>query len=314
MKQKNSLAQKLDQADRLIKQGKLNDAIARLEALRKKHPGEEPVLLRLAWAHWDKGDKERSLEYWEILFDRELQRKIFTGFAYDELVRIYKQKGDSARLVSTCEKALRVQPNDVGLLEEMGKAYLLAGQSEKACGVFEKLTSVEADNPAYFCRLGEALMAAGRFDAALEAYEQAGRLDPDEADRYLFQAAGWLSGHNHLTAARKLLTRCLDMAPSNSLYHCFMGDVLIALNELPAAIAQYEKACLNHPAHTAAYLNRLGNSLMKAGAFAEAAGAYRKTLSFDASAPCRQRLEEALRAAGEAPAATSTTAAPPEPV
>ena len=297
MTQENNPGQELDFADELLRQGKLDEAIDCLEAFQKKHPEEDPVWLRLAWAYWDRGDKERAIACWETLLDRELQRQVFTGFAYDELVRIYKQEGDIEKLIATCEKAVLVQPEDVGLLEELGKAYLLSGQSDKACGVFEKLTSMEADHPAFFCRLGEALLAAGRMDAGEEAYRQAGRLDPDEADRYLFQAAGLLIDRGHLTAARRLLTECLDLAPANSLYSCCLGDIFVALNETAEAFAQYEKACQANRPHSAAYWNRLGNSLMKAGRFAEAAGAFEKALAFDASTPCRQKLEQARRAA-----------------
>ncbi len=169
------------------------------------------MLLRLAWASWDKGNKERSIEYWEILLDRELQRKVFTGFAYDELVRIYKQEGEIGKLVALCEKAAFVQPQDIGLLEELGKAYLLSGQSEKACDVFKKLTSLEADNPAFYCRLGEALLAAGKTDACEEAYRQAGLIDPDEADRYLFQAADLYLRGGHFERGQKTA----DKVPGN---------------------------------------------------------------------------------------------------
>jgi len=70
---------KLDKADDLLKQGQYGEALAVLENIFTRYPEEEPVLLRLAWASWDSGDKERSVAYWEMLLDRELQRKIFTG-------------------------------------------------------------------------------------------------------------------------------------------------------------------------------------------------------------------------------------------
>jgi tetratricopeptide (TPR) repeat protein len=295
----NNLKQKLDHADELLKQGKLDEAIEWLEVIRQKHSDEEPVLLRLAWAYWDNGNKERSIASWEILLDRELQRKIFTGFAYDELVRIYKQEGEIEKLVATCEKANRVQPQDVGLLEELGKAYLHSGQHEKACDIFKKLTSMESDNSAFFCRLGEALLNAGKIETGEDAYRRAGFLDPEETDRYLFQAVGLHINRNDFMSAKRLLTECLAIAPSNSLYYCCLGDICVALNELADAFAQYEKACQSNQHHTAAYWNRLGNSLMKAGWFADAARAFEKALTFDESAPCRQKLEEAYKAASQ---------------
>jgi tetratricopeptide (TPR) repeat protein len=303
----SKITEKLDWADDLLKQGKYNEARTLLEEIHKLYPEEESVLLRLAWTSWDSGDKERSIQYWEILLDRELQRKVFTGFAYDELVRIYKQDGKTEKLVILCEKAARVQPQDIGLLEELGNAYLLAGRNEKACEAFKKLASMEADNPAFYCRLGEALMATGKTQECEDAYDQAGRIDPDDADRYLFHAADLYLKRGHFNSAKRLLTKCLEIAPSNSLYYCSLGDILVALKEPDDAFTAYETACrYNHP-HTAAYFNRLGNSLMKARFFTDAAKAFEAALSFDASTPCRRNLEEAYQAAGQSSNTTSNT-------
>jgi len=301
MSETNDMTARLDLADRLLKQGKYVEAIAGLEEIHEIHPEDESVLLRLAWAFWDSGDKERSVRYWEILLDCELQRKVFTGFAYDELVRIYRQEGAIGKLVRLCEKAVGVQPQDIGLLEELGKAYLLAGDNEKACDVFAQLTAMEADNPAYYCRLGEALLAAQKIEAGEEAYRQAGLIDPEETDRYLFQAAGICLREGRLKTAKRLIAECLTLAPQNSLYYCFLGDLLVALKEPDNAFAEYEKACRYNRPFAAAYCNRLGNCLMKAQLFSDAAKAFETALAFDESAPCRHHLEAAYLASGQTP-------------
>jgi len=301
MSETNDMTARLDLADRLLKQGKYVEAIAGLEEIHEIHPEDESVLLRLAWAFWDSGDKERSVRYWEILLDCELQRKVFTGFAYDELVRIYKQEGAIGKLVRLCEKAVSVQPQDIGLLEELGKAYLLAGDNEKACNVFSQLAAMEADNPAYYCRLGEALLAAQKIEAGEEAYRQAGLIDPEETDRYLFQAAGLCLRGGHLKTAKRLIAECLTLAPQNSLYYCFLGDILVALKQPDNAFAEYEKACRYSRPSAAAYFNRLGNCLMKAELFTDAAKAFETALAFDESAPCRHHLEAAYLASGQTP-------------
>lgn len=294
----NDITKKLDETDNLLKQGKFVDAIKCLQELLELYPDEEPVMLRMAWASWDSGNKERSIEYWEILLDRELQRKVFTGFAFDELVRIYKQEGQIENLVAICEKAATVQPQDIGLLAELGKAYLLSGRIQQACETFNKLTLMEADNPAFHCRLGEALLANGRNQEFEKSYRQAGLLDPAEADRYLFQAADLYLRKGLFQEAKRLLTECLEIAPSNSLYYCSMGDILIALKQLDDAFAAYDQACQYNSPHAAAYYNRLGNSLMRAENFDGAVKAFETALSFDASTPCRQNLEAAHKASG----------------
>ena len=116
MMQDDHKTEKLDEADGLLKQGKYSEAIALLENICGIYPEEESVLLRLAWASWDNGNKEGSIAYWEILLDRELQRKVFTGFAYDELVRIYKQEGEIEKLVAIHHRhhRHRLQPDPAG--------------------------------------------------------------------------------------------------------------------------------------------------------------------------------------------------------
>ena len=191
-----------------------------------------------------------------------------------------------------------MQPEDIGLLKELGTAYLLAGRSDKSCETFKTLTSMEPDNPAFYCLLGEACLAAGKNQEFENAYRQAGVIDPDEADRYLFQAAGLCMKKGLFNEARKLLINCLEISPSNSLYYCFLGDILVAINKIPDAFAQYEKACEYNPPHAAAYFNRLGVSLMRAGHSDSAVRAFESALSYDVLTPCLQHLEEARKASG----------------
>lgn len=293
MQQNREITKKLDEADQLLEQGRFDEAIAILEGIHKAHPAEESVLMRLAWASWDKGDTESSIRHWEEMFERELEQKVFTGFAYDELVRICKQEGKIVRLVALCEKAASVQPEDPGLAEELGRAYLLSGEFEKAVGVFSKLVSAEDDNPVYHCLLGEALLAAGRYEEFENSYRQAGIIEPDNEDRYLFQAASLYMEKHLPERAISLITMCLKLAPRKSLYRCALGDALVAMNRPDDAFVVYEEACLADPAQAAAYWNRLGNSLMEEELFSHAIKAFEAALAVAPHTPCLHQLEAA---------------------
>ena len=294
----------LDEADRLIEEGKPGEAVALLEALHAREPDEEPVLLRLAWASWDIGRKEQSIQYWEELLERELQRRIFTGFAYDELVRIYKQEALFEKLIAVCEKAVAAQPDDAGLLAELGNAQLQSGRALEACRIFEKLTRMEEDNPDFLCRLGEALFAAGRASESEAACLRAGRMDPEQIDRYSFRIADLYSrGKRHAEAIR-LLERCIAANPSQPLYYCSQRDELAALGRVDEAEAVYETAAAKSP--SGAYYNRLGNTLMKEKMFDRAARAFEKAAAREGLRPFFVNLARAYRemglpeAAGEA--------------
>ena len=288
----------IDRAQQLLKEGKYPEAIALCEAVHQTHPEEESVLLILAWAHYDNGDTQKAIHYLETILERELKRKIFTGFAFDELVRIYKQERKFDKVVEICSKAVNAQPQDIGLLAELGGAYLNDGKPQDACQIFEKLISMENDNPVFYCRWGEALFAAGLTSEAHTAYMQAGKIDPEEADRYYFQLANLFHNTGNYNDGLKLLQDCISVNPSNSLYYCSLGDILIAMGRVDEALAAYKTAMQYDSASAGVYYNRLGHTFMKAKYFSQAIDAFKAAIEFDAAKPYYHGLASAYEAMG----------------
>lgn len=288
----------IDRAELLLRKGKYPEAIALYEAVHKNHPEEESVLLMLAWAHYDNGDTSKALHYLETILERELKRKIFTGFAFDELVRIYKQERKFDNLVEICRKAVNAQPQDVGLLAELGGAYLNAEKPEEACQIFEKLIDMENDNPVFYCRWGEALFTAGRTSESKNAYIKAAEIDLEAADRYYFQLANLFQNNSNNNEALRLLEHCISVNPANSLYYCSLGDILVALGRIDEAVATYKTAIQYDNASAGAYYNRLGHTLMKAKHFSPAIDAFKAAIKFDAAKPYYNGLASAYEAMG----------------
>jgi tetratricopeptide (TPR) repeat protein len=272
---------KIDLVENLLKQNKYGDAIILLKELNKEFPEEESVMLMLSWAYYDSGDTDHAVKYLNVLLDRELKRKVFTGFAFDELVRIYKQEKDFVKLVEICERAIAVQPEDVGLLTELGNAYLQSGRAGKACAIYERLIGMESDNPVFYCLWGESLFAAGLNKESERAYEKAAKIDPEQTDNYYFKIAVlFQQAQNHIEAER-LLNKCIAVNSSNPLYYCSLGDSLVSLGKIQNALEAYEKAVQYDNSRAAAYYNRLGNSLMKAGNFSQAADAFQSAIQYE---------------------------------
>lgn len=276
---------KIDLAENFLRQGQYDDAIALLKEIHRTSPDEDSALLMLSWACYDSGNTFEAINYLNILLERELKRKVFTGFAFDELVRVYKQQKDFKNLVEICEKAVAVQPEDVGLLTELGTAYLQSGQTQKACTVFEKLIKIESDNPAFYCNWGEALFAAGLYQESEQAYRKASEIDSEQADHYYFKIAILFQQVQNHQDARRLLNKCATLNSSNPLYYCSVGDSLICQGEIQQALAAYEKAVQLDHSSAGAFYNRLGNSLMKAENYSEASKAYLSAVKYE---PVRQ--------------------------
>ncbi len=75
-------------ADGLMKEKRYEDAAELYKRLVEMHPGEDSFLLLLAWAYHDSGRLDTAIGCFELLFSSELKRNVFTGFAFDELVRM----------------------------------------------------------------------------------------------------------------------------------------------------------------------------------------------------------------------------------
>jgi tetratricopeptide (TPR) repeat protein len=298
MIEENKTLRKIDSAENLLRQGKYHEAIILCEEIHKAYPEEESVLLMLSWAYYDSGDTKQAIKHLNTLLDRELKRKVFTGFAFDELVRIYKQEKNFNKLVKICERVVDAQPEDVGLLGELGNAYLQSGQAKQACGIYEKLIEIENDNPAFYCHWGEALFAAGLIQESEQAYLRASEIEPEQPDRYYFKLSVLFQQAGNHKEAERLLNKCIKVNSSNPLYYCSLGDSLIVLGQIPKALKAYETAVQYDNPGAGAYYNRLGHALMKANNFSQAVEAFKLAINYEPARPYYISLASAYKEMG----------------
>ncbi|TFG37107.1 MAG: tetratricopeptide repeat protein, partial [Syntrophobacterales bacterium] len=170
-----------DLADRYREEENYEEAIALYIKLIEMNPGDDSLVMSLAWAYKDSGKEEKAIESLAELLEKELKRKVFTGFAFDELVRIFREQKNYGRLVDICERAAKAQPNDTALLKTLGDSSLRAGNVARAIEVFETLTQMDQDSPIPFCDLGNTHIMAGNYDEAEKAYEKAISIEPSES-------------------------------------------------------------------------------------------------------------------------------------
>lgn len=298
MIEESKTKRKVDSAEKLLQLGKYREAIVICEEVHKEYPEEESVVLLLAWAYYDSGETDQAIKYFNILLERELKRKVFTGFAFDELVRIYKQKKDFQKLTEICERAVGVQPDDVCLLTELGNACLQSGKTERACDIYENLVGIESDNPVFYCYWGEALFAAGLSKESENAYLKASEIDPDQPDRYYFKIAVLFQQAGNYKEAERLVNKCIAVNPSNPLYYCSLGDIFVGLEKIQNALKAYEKAVQCDHSGAGAYYNRLGHALMKTDNFSQAVDAFNKAITFDPVRPYYLSLAAAYKGMG----------------
>jgi len=272
-------------ADDLMKEKRYEDAIVLYKKLVDMHPGDDSFLLSLAWAYHDSERIDDAIGCFERLLSAELEKKVFTGFAFDELVRIYKEKGEYGRLVDVCEKVVVAQPDDIGFLNDLGDAYLKADRAGEAEKVFMKMTEMEHDSSAAYCRLGNARVATGDFDGAERAYKKAVEIDPTEAGSFYHRLANVYLHAGHYERAEKAYRKCLEFRYDQAMYHCGLGDVLVKLGKIDDALDAYENAVQLNSISGGAYYNRLGNTLARENYHLQAIDAFQKSIAEDSHNP-----------------------------
>ena len=298
--EQNDTEQYESMAQLYMREKRYPEAIAVYRQLIRMKPDMDSFVLCMAWALKDNGEVEEAVAQFEKLFQKELARRVFTGFAYDELVRLFRETKQFDRLVDICERAVAVQSKDLALLYTLGDAYLRAGQPEKARRIFQGLLDEEPDSSQYHAAMGNALIAAGRFEEAEESYRQAIENDfPGKAGVFLNKM-----GHTCMLAgafdrAESAFQRAVEASGEDPIFRCDLGDALVMLGRLDEAFRSYGDAVRVNPAFEGTYYNRLGNRLIKENRAPEAVDAFHRAGAADPSnAFYKLSLADALSSCG----------------
>lgn len=268
-------------ARQLLEAGRFEEALEIYRELVAQSPGEDSLVLALAWACVDSGRTEEAVEHFESLLEKELRNRLFTGFAFDELVRIYRQLGRNDRLIEICEKVAALQKDDLSILTTLGDAYFKTGQHTRAIETFRKIVEMEPDSTAVIVKLGAARVAAGDYDGAEEEFAKAARADTAGSPAYFGRLGRAYMEANQCGRAQAAFRRAIESAPADPMYYCDLGDALICLGEGDAAWDAYEKAAALRPQSAAGFFNRLGNMLARRDDHGQAVSAFRKAIELD---------------------------------
>lgn len=268
-------------AEQLMDLGRFEEAIGIYKDIVSKNPGEDSFVVALAWAYMDSGQMDRAVECFEGLLEKEFRGRVFTGFAFDELVRIYRQQGRYDRLIEICERAVGVQQDDISLLTTLGDAYYKAEQFQKAIETFGKIVEMEPDATAVVLKLGNSRISVGDYDGAEEEFEKAVRADADGAPTYFGRLGMAYMEAGQCGRAERAFRRAIELAPDDPMYHCDLGDALVCLDQAEGAWSAYETAVSLRPESGAGFFNRLGNLLARRNEHGQAITAFHRAIEID---------------------------------
>lgn len=121
-----------------------------------------------------------------------------------------------------------------------------------------------------------------RYDDARHAFAAQYGFPPDSASAYLL-AARMLFRREYVPIAQQFATRALDLDRRLPLAHALLGEIALAGNHLPEAIAQFEEERSRNPLNPSTY-DRLGDAYTRQGNYPEAILALQRAVLLEPNA------------------------------
>ena len=310
---------KLDQGIALLSQGRVQDAIAALEAAIAAAPGRPEPHFALGNALRELGRHEaavasfdRAIALAPDLAEAHCNRAIalrylgrpaeaLTGFARalqaDAALtqallghaNALRDLGRPEQARLDLERALQLRPDYAFAHLAMGNVLQDLGRHEQAVRSYRRALEIRPELAQAHGNLGNALLELGQGEAAVSSLAHAVALDPGNASLYGNLGAA-LCDLGRPAEAVPCLERALELDAGFAPAHANLGNALRELGRPEQALSCYERALALRPDFAQALANR-GNALRDLGRQDEAARSFAAALEADPEfAPAKWKL------------------------
>jgi serine/threonine-protein kinase len=200
----------------------------------------------------------------------------------DALGKLVEARGPAGRARAIeCYRAARARRPSLGLA--LSGTLIQAGRADEAEDVLRDLLRQRPENPVVYNLVGVCLDAQKKHEEAEGAYRKAIDLAPGFASVY-YNLGMCLADQNRNEAAEAACRQGLALRPNDSDAHYFLGYILDNQKRYVAAEAAFRKAIALRPDRAEAHYN-LGNALMAQGKYPAAEAAYRNAIDLKPDDP-----------------------------
>lgn len=239
-------------------------AKARFEAALQRNPKNTGMLMALAEISARSGGAPEETQRW---LERAISADPADAAPRMVLIDQLLAAGQVKSALLAAQAGLAALPDNVELLDRLGRALLASGEAQQAVSTFNKLATLAPRSPLPQLRLADAQAAANNRSAAAAAVRRAAEIAPDQLQVQQAQVKLALIDNkpdDALQMARKVQAQRPDEAIGFSLE----GDVEMRRRNWDAAATALRKALVRRqPADSA---QRLHATLVAAGKPAEA--------------------------------------------
>jgi tetratricopeptide (TPR) repeat protein len=240
----SDLSPEFAEARKLMQQGKMDDAIATLQAVEARDPATKGLALELGTAYYKKSDFPKAIEY--------------------------------------LKKATASDPENSEAIQLLGLSYYLGGHPADAVPLLEKVqgwyprANVDA---AYI--LGICYIQTRNYDQARKAFGKMFDVPGDSAAAYLFTAR-MLFRQEYDPVAEEYAQKAATLDPKLPLAHFLLGELYLYKSRVPEAITEFQKELAINPAHAATYY-KLADAYSRIQKFEDAERLLQRSIWLDAT-------------------------------
>ena len=194
---------------------------------------------------------------------------VFDGVTLNISGDVYYNEGDMVKAAREYQSGLKIDPDNVNLLNSMGVTMAQMARYTKAIPYFEKVLDVDPRDFMALCNLGFAHVAMGHQDQAVTVFEEGLGCDKIHFD-LLFQLGKIYSSQGRFGDTIKVLERAEKMGPENiedvshGAVHRFLGEAYYYEKKTKKSMASLQRAIRYNP-RDALSLSLLGELYAESG-------------------------------------------------
>lgn len=231
-------------AHKLMQQGKLDEAIAQLQAVEARDPATKGLALELGTAYYKKSDFPKAIEY--------------------------------------LKKANAEDPNNEEAVQLLGMSYFAGGHPADAIPLLEKVQGwISRANVDGYYILGNCYIQTRNYDQARHAFGKMFDVPGDSAAAYLFTAR-MLLRQEYDPIAEEYALKAAALDPKLPLVHFLLGELYLYKSRLPESIAEFQKELAINPAHAATYY-KLADAYSRIQKYDDAQRLLQRSIRLDAT-------------------------------
>lgn len=238
------MSEKLNQAIEYHRQGDLDEAARRYEALLESEPDQPDALHLLGVVAHQKNDQAEA----ERLIRRALELDPQRGAFHCSLGNVHRARREDDEAMGCFEKALELDPNLGEGYINLGSMQLARGDLDQAESNFKMALVVDADNAQALNNMGYVLLRQNRAQEAVSHLMRAVEASPRSA-----VAQANLGSAFRAQGTPGLAVQCFENAieirPDMARAHAELGQVLSELHQGDDARRAFEKAIALDPDH-----------------------------------------------------------------